>query len=72
MNRIILKAVSILLVLGGLAAFVLAVIAFVRAVPEGVAVSMYDIGQWFPGYGIIGIIAASVGIILLTFHRFYP
>lgn len=71
MNRIILTAVSVILVLAGLAAFVFATIACAKAIPAGVAVSMYEIGQWFPWYGIVGIIAASVGIILLTFRKHY-
>ncbi len=71
MKRIILTVVSVLLVLAGLVAFVLAVTAFANAVPEGVAVSMYDAGKWFPSYGIVGIIAACAGIIFLTFRRHY-
>lgn len=71
MNRIVLKAACILLLLGGLIAFTLAVVAYARTVPADVAVSMYDIGRWFPGYGIAGLLCASVGIILLTFRRHY-
>ena len=66
MSRIILKAVSVLLTLAGLTAFILGVTAFSRAVPEGVGINLYNIMQWFPWYGLAGIFAAAVGIILLA------
>ncbi len=66
MNPIARIAISVLLLLAGLTAFVRGVTVFAQAVPEDVGINLYNIMQWFPLYGFVGILAAAVGIILLT------
>ena len=71
MKKILLTALGVLLTIGGLAALGFAAAAFLRALPEGVPISPYEIGQYLPRYAAPEILAAALGIILLTFRRHY-
>ncbi len=71
MRRIASTVLCALLIIAGLAAFILAVAAFTRAVPADVGVSLYNLAQWFPWYGFVGLLAAIVGVIFLTNRRQY-
>ena len=71
MKKILLTALGVLLVIGGLAALGFAVATFLRVLPEGISISTSEIGQYLPWYTAPGILAAALGIILLTFRRHY-
>ena len=71
MKRIILTVLGILLTLGGLLALGFAVVSFLRTVPESASFSSYEIGLYLPGYAVPGVIAAVLGLILLTVRRFW-
>ena len=67
MKRVVLTAIGVLLVLGGLTAIAFSVLSFVR-VAEGVMISAASIGQYLPGYFVPGVIAEGAGLVLLIFR----
>ena len=69
MRRVILTILGVLLTLGGILALGFAAAAFLHAVPAGAAVSQGEIGLYLPWYTVPGILAAALGLILLTFQR---
>ena len=71
MRRVILTVLGALLTVGGLLTLGLAAFAFLHAVPVGASVSAGEIGLFLPWYAAPGLLAAALGLILLTVRKYF-
>ena len=71
MRRVILTVLGVLLTLGGLLILGLAATAFLHTVPVGASVSAGEIGLYLPWYAAPGLLAAALGLILLTVRKYF-
>ena len=71
MNRTVITVLGAVLAIAGLAALGLSFAYFVKAVPVGASVSQGEIGLYLPWYAAPGVLAAALGVILLTVRKFF-
>lgn len=71
MKRTVITVLGAVLVIGGLTALVFSFVHFVHAVPVGASIAPGRIGLYLPWYAAPGVLAAALGVILLTVRKFF-